>query len=116
MALRKKTGASSKSRATKQGSVNGRNATKAAKSKSAKKTSTKKSAKKNPAKQKTAASKTHVAVPGSRRPPTKGSTRLRAADPQSHVEVTLTLRGPKLPDANHLPTHALTSEDYQARY
>jgi kumamolisin len=142
MALRKKTGVSSKSRATKRGSAGGRKTAKrtakktakrtakktsrAAKAKSARKTSTKKAAKKSPvktrsankksARQKTSASRTHVAVPGSSRPPTKGSIRLRAADPQSHVEVTLTLRGPELPDANHLPAQALSSQDFQARY
>jgi kumamolisin len=107
MASRKKTGASSKSRPTKRGSAKGRKAAKARVAKAAKTKS---------AKKKSAASKAHVAIPGSSRPPTKGSTRLRDADPQSHVEVTIALRGPQLPDANHLPTHALTSEDFQAKY
>jgi kumamolisin len=117
MASRKKTGASSKSRPTKRGSAKGRKAAKARVAKAAKtKSAKKKSAKKKFVKKKFAASKAHVAIPGSSRPPTKGSTRLRDADPQSHVEVTIALRGPQLPDANHLPTHALTSEDFQAKY
>ncbi|HEY6346488.1 MAG TPA: S53 family peptidase [Bryobacteraceae bacterium] len=58
----------------------------------------------------------HVELPGSQRPAKRGAHRLRDADPHSHVEVTLTLRGPALPDADHLPKKALSREEFDMKY
>src|SRR5215831_18036491 len=58
----------------------------------------------------------HVELPGSQRPAKSGARRLRNADPHSHVEVTLTLRGPKLPDADHLPAKSLSREEFDKKY
>ncbi len=58
----------------------------------------------------------HVELPGSHRPAKGDATRLRDADPQARVEVTLTLRGPKLPDANHFPSTRLSPEQFKAQY
>jgi kumamolisin len=58
----------------------------------------------------------HVELPGSHRPAKGDAKRLRDADPQARVEVTLTLRGPRLPDADHLPSAPLSPEQYKAQY
>ena len=44
----------------------------------------------------------HHPVTGSHRPRTKSTKRIADADPDSLIEVTLTLRGPKLPQARQL--------------
>lgn len=59
---------------------------------------------------------THEAVPGSRRPPAEGAKRVRDADPNGLVTLTLTLRGPALPDADNLPAHAMSLSDVESRY
>ena len=58
---------------------------------------------------------THVAVPGSTRPRTRGATRIKAAPSQAHVEVTITLSGPKLPDPGQ-SAGALSAGEFKARY
>lgn len=58
----------------------------------------------------------HVTLPGSHRPPKAGAQKLRDIAPQSHVEVTLTLRGPDLPDANHLPEKGMSRADFDKAY
>ena len=40
----------------------------------------------------------HVPLPGSERPAATGAERLRDADPDERVEVTMTLAGPPLPE------------------
>jgi len=59
---------------------------------------------------------TYVSVPGSRKAPSKAAQRLRDADPNAPVEVTITLRGPKLPDASNLAQPAMTPDEFRKRY
>ena len=42
--------------------------------------------------------------------------RLRNADPNAHVDITLDVRTRGVPDANHLPQHALTPQQFSAQY
>src|SRR4051812_43703227 len=65
---------------------------------------------------KTSAKTAHAVVPGSPRPPTKGATRIKDAPSNSNVEVTMTLRGPKLPGAHLLLGRALSAADFKANY
>jgi kumamolisin len=57
-----------------------------------------------------------VDLPGSYRPRSGGAQRLRDANPQEQMEVTLVLRAPKLPTANQLPAGSLSSDEFQAQY
>lgn len=59
---------------------------------------------------------THVELPGSHRPAKAGSTRLRNADPQSHMEVTLNLRAPELPDANQVAAQRMSAQDFAKKF
>lgn len=58
----------------------------------------------------------HVVLPGSTRPVKGDARRLHDADPDAPVEVTVSLRGPKLPDANQLPSKGLSPEEFENRY
>jgi kumamolisin len=58
----------------------------------------------------------HVTLPGSERPMKRGAVRIRDLDPETPVEVTVTLRGPALPDADHLPAQTLSPEEFAAAY
>jgi len=71
-----------------------------------------------PRRQKKRSSKTavHVLVPGSKRPRVKFAERVRDVDPSEHVEVTLTLKGPKLPGPNDLPDGSLTPSEFEKQY
>jgi kumamolisin len=68
------------------------------------------------AKAKMPAAKPHVSVPDSQRPVPAGAVRKRDADPGSKVNITITLRGPKLPDAGKLTGRALTTREFVTRY
>src|ERR1700737_2297034 len=69
------------------------------------------------AKTKTRAVEGCIAVPGSQRqPPTKGATRLGDANPRAKIEITVTLRGPKLPGVDQLASRALSAREFKARY
>ena len=59
---------------------------------------------------------THVALPGSRRPMKQGVRRVRDVDPNASIEVTVTLRGPKLPDADALNQPPLSREEFARKY
>lgn len=59
---------------------------------------------------------THVPLPNSRRPAPADATRVRDPDPQREMEVTLDLRGPAWPDAENVPEHGLSSDEFNARY
>ncbi|HEX5870899.1 MAG TPA: S53 family peptidase [Longimicrobium sp.] len=61
-------------------------------------------------------STSHVMLPGSERPAKRGATRVRDVDPETPVEVTLTLRGPALPDADHLPARTLSPAELASAY
>lgn len=55
----------------------------------------------------------HVELAGSRRPLPHNAIRIRDVDPHAPVEVTVTLKGPKLPSANELPEKALSREEIE---
>src|SRR4051794_7872862 len=59
---------------------------------------------------------THTILPGSRRPHTEGARRIRDIDPQAHLEVTVTVRGPALPGPEAVAGAPLSPEDYAAQY
>ena len=58
----------------------------------------------------------HVELPGSRRPMARGARRVRDLDPHSHVEVTLTLKAPPLPETDKLPEKALSAAELAQNY
>jgi kumamolisin len=58
----------------------------------------------------------HVALQDSTRPIQSDARRLRDADPSAPVEVTISLRGPQLPDADHLPTATLSREQFETQF
>ena len=58
----------------------------------------------------------YVTLPGSYRPRGSNAQRLRDANPQEHMEVTVILRAPKLPTADRLPEHPLSSAEFEAQY
>ena len=57
-----------------------------------------------------------VALQDSTRPLQSDARRLRDADPSAPVEVTVSLRGPQLPDADHLPTATLSREQFETQF
>jgi kumamolisin len=57
-----------------------------------------------------------VPVSGSDRPRAKGATFAGRPDPRSKLEITITLRGPKLPDTNQLSRGVLSPAKFKARY
>jgi kumamolisin len=59
---------------------------------------------------------THVALPGSRRPMKQGVRRIRDVNPHDSIEITVALRGPKLPDADALNQPPLSREEFKQRY
>jgi kumamolisin len=58
----------------------------------------------------------HIVLHGSLRPAKRNAIRLRDVNPSEHIEVTLDLRGPKLPGADALPKKAMTREQFGAKY
>jgi kumamolisin len=58
----------------------------------------------------------HVALQDSNRPIKSDSRRLRDADPSAPVEITVSLRGPQLPDADHMPTATLSREQFETQF
>jgi kumamolisin len=56
----------------------------------------------------------HVKLSGSDRPRKSGAVRVRDVDPQSEVEVTVTLRGPKLPDLK--PGESISRDELKSSY
>ena len=54
---------------------------------------------------------THVPLPGSHRPVTRAE-RIGDVDPEARIEVTLTLRGPELPQ----PASPVSREDFERQY
>lgn len=57
-----------------------------------------------------------VKLRGSKRPKKADATRIGDIDPQVPIEVTLTLNGPKLPDANAISAGKLSATDFAAKY
>jgi kumamolisin len=57
----------------------------------------------------------HIVLPGSTRP-AKKAKRIRKADPDSRLEVTISLRGPKLPDANNMPAASMSHQEFESKY
>jgi kumamolisin len=58
----------------------------------------------------------HVLLKGNDRPKQADAKRIGDVDPKSHVEVTLSLKGPALPDADDLPATPLNREQLAASY
>lgn len=58
----------------------------------------------------------HVVLAGSTRHANSDARRLGDADPDAPVEVTISLRGPQLPDANQLPSRGISPEEFAKRY
>ena len=58
----------------------------------------------------------HVVLPGSTRPAKSEAKRLRSADPESKLEVTISLRGPSLPDAKNMPAAPMSHQEFESRY
>lgn len=50
----------------------------------------------------------HVELPGSRRAPPSNAVRRRDVDPDAHIEVTVTLKGPALPGLDAFPAKTMT--------
>jgi kumamolisin len=59
---------------------------------------------------------THVALEGSRRPPPKNCVRLGDLDANTSVDATVTLRGPDLPIAAHMPNEALSRKEIAEKF
>jgi kumamolisin len=57
-----------------------------------------------------------VTVPGSKRPVPEGARLFGELDPRTKVEITVTLRGPKLPRAEELMGRTLAPAKFRARY
>jgi kumamolisin len=57
---------------------------------------------------------THVVLPGSDRPRKEDATRVRDVDPSSVIDVTVTLRGPKLPEVK--PGETITRQELEQSY
>src|SRR5215470_11634669 len=58
----------------------------------------------------------YVDIPDSYRPRGSNAQRLRDANPQDQMEVTLVLRAPKLPSADNLPASSLSSAEFATQY
>ena len=56
---------------------------------------------------------THLELPGSRRPAPHGAIKIREVDPHAQVEVTITLRGPALPEMGNMPAQALSQAEIE---
>jgi hypothetical protein len=61
-------------------------------------------------------SEQHVELPGSRRPAVANAKGVGEVDPDQPVTLTLALRGPRLPDADHIPPVGLTTAEFAKRY
>src|ERR1700753_2531870 len=58
----------------------------------------------------------YVPLPDSTLPPKSGARRLRDADPDKTIQVTLSLRAPAWPNADAMPEKTLTREQFAAKY
>jgi kumamolisin len=61
-------------------------------------------------------SKSHVRLPGSKRSRNTDAIRVGPVNPKERMEVTIGLRGPKLPDADEVLTTPLSQEEFEARF
>jgi len=61
-------------------------------------------------------SQRHVSLRGTRRPHKPTTTRRRDANPDAPVHVTVTLRSPALPDADHLPSQGMNYKNFAAQF
>jgi kumamolisin len=59
---------------------------------------------------------THTVLAGTHRPMSAAATRVRDIDPDTHVEVTVNLKGPDLPPAGKMPAQALSIEELARSY
>src|ERR1700750_1220000 len=58
----------------------------------------------------------HVILPGSKRSKNPKAIRIGATDPKEQVEVTIGLRGPKLPSADEVPSKTLTNAELDSKF
>src|SRR4029079_16632331 len=58
----------------------------------------------------------HAVVEGSHRKRSRGAKRVGDANPREKLELTLSLRGPKLPPADELADGPLTSVEFRKKY
>ena len=58
----------------------------------------------------------HVVLPESNRPATRNAERLHDVDPNDRIEVTINLRGPKLPEANGAAQAPISRQDLESQY
>jgi kumamolisin len=58
----------------------------------------------------------HVELAGSRRGPPQNATRVQDINPQEHIEVTVTLKGPALPPLDQMSDHVLSRSEIDQRY
>ena len=58
----------------------------------------------------------HVVLPGSRRPRKPGARKLHDVDPNTHIELTLNLRGPALPAVSAAGDKTLAPAEFAKRY
>src|SRR4051794_24414060 len=58
----------------------------------------------------------YVPLPGTNRPAREGAQRLRDVHPDHRFEVTITLRGPELPDPGQMAARALNPQEFEAKY
>jgi kumamolisin len=61
-------------------------------------------------------SESHTILAGTRRPLASGARRVRDIDPSAHVEVTITLKAPKLPPSDKMPNNALSPAEFAREY
>jgi len=57
-----------------------------------------------------------VALPGSNRPPKAGATRIGDPSPDESIELTITLRGPDMPDADDVDGPSIELEEFSSMY
>jgi kumamolisin len=58
----------------------------------------------------------HVELKGSKRRPPQDSVRRRDVDPDTHIDVTITLKGPNLPSPARMPGRALTRREIDRKF
>jgi kumamolisin len=58
----------------------------------------------------------HVELPGSSRPEKDNARRVGDVDPDSPIEITVSLRGPSLPAPDAVPAKPLSRSEYAAQY
>ena len=58
----------------------------------------------------------HVILPGSRRPASSDGIRLRDVDPNTRIDIRVTLKGPDLPAIGMMPPKALSQAESEKKF